>query len=110
MIDVDDDLFDECVWIKVNLGFGSLKCIEYMCDMVCKVVFLLSVLVNFFIKDFNVWVNLVDGWISLQVWDKGVKLFDILMLVGWKCYGGFDFFVIQDLIVFLLVFLLVDDD
>ncbi len=109
-IDVDDDPFDEAVWIKANPGLGRSKRIDYMRSMARKAAFLPSALTNFLTKDLNVWVNSADGWINPHVWDKNGKPFDIQKLAGRRCFGGLDLSATQDLTAFSLVFPPGDDD
>lgn len=109
-LDVDDDPFDEANWIKANPGLGSSKLLHYMRTMARKAKALPSALANFLTKDLNLWVNSAEGWIDIQVWDKGKKRFDPAKLRGRRCYGGLDLSATQDLTSFSLVFPPPDDD
>lgn len=109
-IDEGDDPFDERLWIKANPGLGASKSWDYMRQMARKAKALPSALVNFLTKDLNQWVNSVDGWLDITVWDKGGqrkrKLTPEFLgsLKGRKCYGGLDLASTTDLTAFSLVF------
>lgn len=103
-IDEGDSPFDEKVWIKANPGLGSSKTIDYLRGMSRKAKALPSALANFKTKDLNVWCNDAEGWIDLEVWDKGAAKFHVDMLAGRECYGGLDLASTRDLTAFSLVF------
>lgn len=103
-IDEGDDPFSEKVWIKANPGLGCSKAIDYMRGMARKAKALPSALANFKTKDLNVWCNDAEGWMDLDVWDKGAARFPVGMLAGRECYGGLDLASTRDLTAFSLVF------
>lgn len=108
-IDEGDSPFDEKVWIKANPGLGSSKTIDYLRGMSRKAKALPSALANFKTKDLNVWCNDAEGWLDLDVWDKGAAKFPVDMLAGRECYGGLDLASTRDLTAFSLVFPPADD-
>lgn len=108
-IDEGDSPFDEKVWIKANPGLGSSKTIDYLRGMSRKAKALPSALANFKTKDLNVWCNDAEGWLDLDVWDKGAAKFPVEMLAGRECYGGLDLASTRDLTAFSLVFPPADD-
>lgn len=63
-----------------------------------------SAMVNFLTKDLNVWCNSVDGWIDINVWDKGGAKFDPRSLRGRRCWGGLDLAATTDITALVLVF------
>jgi phage terminase large subunit-like protein len=116
-LDPDDDPFDEKVWIKANPGLGRSKRWDYMRTAAKRAAALPSAMVNFLTKDLNRWVNSADGWIDLQVWEKGSRVkFKagnaemLALLKGRRCYGGLDLASTRDLTALSLVFLPEEDD
>ena len=103
-LDDGDDPFKEENWIKANPGIGSSKSIDYMQSMARKAKALPSALTNFKTKDLNIWCNDSEGWIDIDVWDKGNKKFCKELLAGRECYGGLDLASTRDLTAFALVF------
>lgn len=103
-LDVGDNPFDEKNWPKANPGLGSSKTWEYMRGMARKAKALPSALVNFKTKDLNIWCNDAEGWIDIEVWDRGAKKFCRELLAGRQCYGGLDLASTRDLTAFALVF------
>lgn len=103
-LDEGDDPFDERNWYKANPGLGLSKKLDYMRDMARKAKALPSALANFLTKDLNRWVNDAEGWIDLDVWDKGRAKFKPELLRGRECYGGLDLASTRDLTCFALVF------
>lgn len=103
-LDEGDDPFAEKNWIKANPGLGSSKTIDYMRGMARKAKALPTALANFKTKDLNIWCNDAEGWIDLDVWDKGGKKFCKELLAGRECYGGLDLASTRDLTAFALVF------
>lgn len=103
-LDEGDDPFTERNWIKANPGLGSSKTIDYMRGQARKAKALPSALANFRTKDLNIWCNDAEGWIDLDVWDKGGKKFCKELLAGRECYGGLDLASTRDLTAFALVF------
>lgn len=109
-LDAGDDPLDERNWIKANPGLGRSKTWEYMRSMARKAAALPSAMANFKTKDLNIWCNSADGWIDIEVWDKGGAKFDPEMLRGRRCYGGMDLSSTQDLTAFSLIFPPLDDE
>lgn len=103
-LDVDDDPFDERVWIKANPGLGRSKTVEYLRSQARKAAAMPGARVNFLTKDLNIWCNSADGWFDMNVWDKGRKKFDPAVLRGRRCYGGLDLASTRDLTAYSLVF------
>jgi len=103
-LDEGDSPFDERVWIKANPGLGRSKTLDYMKGMARKAAALPSALANFKTKDLNLWVNDAEGWLDVDVWDKGARRFDWQVLKGRRCYGGLDLASTRDLTAFALVF------
>lgn len=108
-LDPEDDPFNPDTWIKANPGLGKSKTLAYMQDQARKAKALPSALVNFKVKDLNIWGNDAEGWLDLTVWDKGNKKFCVDLLAGRECYGGLDLASTRDLTAFALVFPPVDD-
>lgn len=103
-LDEGDDPHDETNWPKANPGLGSSKTIEYMRGMSRKAKALPSALANFKTKDLNIWCNDSEGWLDIEVWDKGNKKFCKELLAGRECYGGLDLASTRDLTALSLVF------
>ncbi len=103
-LDEGDDIWDERNWVKANPGLGSSKFLSYMRDMAKKARALPSALANFKTKDLNIWCNSADGWIDMDIWDKGKPKFSIELLAGHACFGGIDLSSNLDLTAFSLVF------
>ena len=103
-IDEGDDPFDEKVWAKANPGLGRSKTLAYMRGMARKAKALPSAAINFKTKDLNVWCNDADGWLEIDVWDRGKKEFDPEVLRGRTCFGGLDLASTRDVTAFSLVF------
>lgn len=103
-LDEGDDPFDEDNWPKANPGLGKSKTIDYLRGMARKAKALPSALANFKTKDLNIWCNDAEGWLDLDVWDKGKHPVKASALAGRKCYGGLDLASTRDLTAFVLVF------
>lgn len=103
-LDEGDDPHNEKNWIKANPGLGCSKAIDYMRGMSRKAKALPSALANFKTKDLNIWCNDAEGWLDIDVWDKGGKKFSREQLAGRECYGGLDLASTRDLTAFSLVF------
>lgn len=103
-LDEGDDVFDERNWPKANPGLGLSKSLDYLRGMARKAKALPSALANFKTKDLNIWCNDAEGWIDIDVWDKGKTKFDPAQLRGLECYGGIDLASTRDLTAFALVF------
>lgn len=103
-LDEGDDVFDESNWIKANPALGKSKSIDYLRGMARKAKAVPSALANFKTKDLNIWCNDAEGWLDIDVWDKGKAKFDPAMLLGRTCYGGLDLASTRDLTAFSLVF------
>ncbi|ANN80609.1 terminase [Bordetella flabilis] len=109
-LDEGDDPLAERNWPKANPGLGLSKTWEYMRSMARKAAALPSAMANFKTKDLNIWCNDAEGWIDLDVWDKGGKRFDPLELRGRRCFGGMDLSATRDLTALSLVFPPNDED
>lgn len=109
-LDVGDDPLAEKNWQKANPGLGMSKTLEYMRSMARKAAALPSAMANFKTKDLNIWCNDAEGWLDIEVWDKGNKKFDPLSLRGRQCFGGMDLSATRDLTAFSLVFPPSDED
>ncbi len=103
-LDEGDSPLDEAVWPKANPGLGLSKHWDYMRSQAKKAAALPSALVNFKTKDLNLWVNGAEGWLDIDVWDKGKAPFNLAILRGRTCYGGLDLASTRDLTAFALVF------
>jgi phage terminase large subunit-like protein len=103
-LDEGDDPLDPVNWPKANPSLGQAKRWEYMHAMARQAAVLPSARVNFLTKDLNVWCGSPDGWLDVQVWDKGGAPFDPEKLKGRKCFGGLDLSATRDLTAFSLVF------
>lgn len=103
-LDPEDDPFDPANWVKANPGLGSSKTVDYMTDQARKAKALPSALVNFKVKDLNIWGNDAEGWLDLTVWDHGGARFCKELLDGRECYAGLDLASTRDLTALALVF------
>lgn len=103
-LDAGDDPFKEENWLKANPGLGSSKTIDYLRGMARKAKALPSALANFKTKDLNIWCNDADGWLDLDIWDKGKQKFNPAALAGRECYGGLDLASTLDLTSLVLAF------
>lgn len=103
-LDEGDSPFDEKAWPKANPSLGHAKMLSYMRAQARKAKALPSALVNFKTKDLNIWCGSAEGWLDLEVWDKGGKRFDPAVLRGRRCYAGLDLASTRDLTALALVF------
>ncbi len=103
-LDQGDNPLDEKVWIKANPGLGRSKTLDYMRTQARKAAALPSAKASFETKDLNIWRNDAEGWIDLEVWDKGSRKLNLKALEGRPCYGGLDLASTRDLTAFVLAF------
>lgn len=68
-LDAEDSIFDEKVWIKANPGLGDSVDLEQIRAKATKALEIPSELVNFRIKNMNLWTEDAKAFFSVEQWD-----------------------------------------
>lgn len=91
-IDKDDDPNDPSIWEKANPAW---RFIDTLPDFVHNAWEIGkkkggTTWVNFLTKNLNVWSDVIEHWIDMDVWKKYASEYDYTDLLGRKCFGGLD--------------------
>lgn len=108
-IDKDDRVDDESCWIKANPSLGVLLNMETLRLDYERSRGTPRMLADFITKQLNVMVDAADAtFVDADVMARNKKTIDPDMLLGRRCYGGFDLSAREDFTAAVLLFPLDD--
>ena len=103
-LDPEDDWKDETKYIKSNPSLGVTVQLEELVYQRDKAMQSPGLQNAFRRLRLNQQTQQVERDIDLDVWDKGKEPFDVALLKGRRCFGGFDGSTNEDLSSFALLF------
>ena len=96
-LDADDDWKDESVWIKCSPSLGQTVRYEYMREQVQDAVNNQSLEVGVKTKNFNIWCQSGNIWISREKIQKCMEKVNVDDYLNETAFGGADLSVVSDL-------------
>lgn len=103
-LDENDDWKDESCWIKANPSLGQTVRYEYLRGQVQQATNNTSLEIGVKTKNFNVFCQSADVWITdTYIQNSSYKL-DMSRLIGEKCYMGVDLSAVSDLTCTAIMF------
>lgn len=96
-LDEDDDWTDKRNWIKANPSLGVTVSEDYLQQQVNKAKNNTSLEVGILTKNFNMWVNTQDIWISSDYLNESSKNVNLQEYSGKTAYCGIDLASVSDL-------------
>lgn len=100
-----EDLGNPLEWAKANPNLGVSKSVEYMQTQYRKACQMPSRMVDFEIKQLNIWSNAADRWLDLERWnaaiDEDLRLEDF---EGQECLLGLDLAEVNDMSALIALF------
>lgn len=110
-IDEDDDPSDPACWPKANPSLGKLLDIEDLKDEWERVKSIPAERGNFINKSLNVWTSVDElSFLDIKTIRKNNRTYDLDLLRGARCYGGFDLSETEDFTSACLEFPLPEND
>jgi phage terminase large subunit-like protein len=101
---VDEDCFDERLWVKANPNLGVSKKFDDMQRKALRAKQMPSALNAFLRLELDVWTQAETKWISLEHWNQCGQAVDADGLRGRTCYAGLDLSSNVDISALVLVF------
>jgi phage terminase large subunit-like protein len=99
-----DSWKDESKWIKANPGLDVIIPRKYLREQVAEASEMPSKENIVKRLNFNIWVESVTKWLSLEKWNACGDAVDPEALKGRTCYGGLDLSSTTDITAWVLVF------
>lgn len=99
-MDDDDDLSDENNWVKANPGLGVTPSLSYLREQWNTAQTQPAHKTSILTKNFNIWCNSAQSWISDDKIKECMVKIDMNKLVGEDCYMGVDLSSVSDLTAF----------
>lgn len=103
-LDNESEVDDPKMWIKSNPNVGVSVKIDYLESQLLKARNQPDKYVNIMIKNFNVWLQGSEVWISDDEWQQCTGNTDIQLLQGKQCTGGLDLANVSDVAALALEF------
>lgn len=103
--DAKDDWTDPAVWPKANFLLGKGKKRETLAEEVKEAQQMPSKKNDVLTKQFNIWCETGEAWLSVQKWDLNTREVALEELEGKPCCSGLDLSSNTDLTAHCLVFL-----
>lgn len=103
-LDEGDDYRDEKVWQKSQPNLGITVKPNYLKNRILESKSIPSIEADTKTKDFNLYIQAADVWISDETIMNTFQKVDLQQLNGETCYGGLDLASVSDLTSFSLMF------
>lgn len=103
-LDNESEVNNPDMWVKSNPNIGVSVKEDYLSSQLLKARNQPENYVNIMIKNFNVWMQGNDVWISDEVWQRCIGTTDPTILIGKECTGGLDLANVSDVAAFALEF------
>ena len=102
---VRDDHTDPKVWVKANFLIDRGKKRDYLQGQVREGEQLASKRNDVLTKQFDIWCETKESWLSVAKWDENARKIDLEKLAGKRCCSGMDLSSNTDLTAHVLIFL-----